>query len=444
MMVKQSFIFPIHNEEAILVSQLRNFVKKVKPYLSNDFEIILVENGSKDRTAVLSFELSKRFKCINFISLYSASYGQAIKKGIELAKGNQIFVLNIDYYDSNFIKKAIALLPHIDIVIGSKTLSASQDQRSAFRRLMTYFFNVFLRLVLNFPGTDTHGIKAFANNSLLRKTIKRCRTKNELFDTELVIRLTHKGALFVDLPQVVKEIRPSRYVGMRRLISTIQDILIALNSKYLGKEGFESALVDADDFGISVEVNKEILKQAKNGKLNIVSILSNLVDKESLDCLKKNKKLYCSLHFNLLRGKPLVEREKVQSLVGTNGNFYPLWFFVLKLMFGRINFEEVRIELWAQYHKLKESGFTIKYINSEQHVHTLSPINSIIERERKLMNIEGVRSIRSTTNYLRKKPFRFSVFFIIRFCLNVRYSYFSEFKNNYHSFIIHPGTNYDN
>lgn len=440
-MIKQSFIFPIHNEEEVLVSQLKLFFGKVIPLIGKEFEVILIENGSKDNTADIALKLANKFKCIKYSSLNFASYGQAIKEGISLSTGKQIFILNIDYYDVDFIKKAIVLLPYIDIVIGSKTLSSSQDKRSLLRRLTTYFFNVFLRLVLNFPGTDTHGIKAFANTPFFHNMISRCRTKNELFDTELVIRMTHNGALFVDLPQRVLEIRPSRYKGMRRIVSTIQDILIALDSKYLTKRKFKANLVDADDFGISKEVNQAIMDQVKSKKVNIVSIMANLVDAKSLDLLKKSKQLSYSLHFNLLRGKPLSKTNDVKSLVNGKGKFYPLYIFISKLLLGKINLNEVINEFRAQYNRLKNNGLDIKYINSEQHLHIFSPINRIIEKEK--VDSVKIRSVSSTVSCLKRKPFRFCVFLGLRLLLSIKYFYFKEFKQKYNSYIVHPGTNYD-
>ena len=192
-----SFIFPVYNEEDFLNSQVENFIKIAQKEYKNKFEVILVENGSSDCSWNLVKKLEKRFSFIKSQSLPVASYGMAIRHGLINAVGDKIFLLNVDYFDFDFIKKASKLLNTIDLVIGSKTLTNSNDQRPFYRRIGTYLFNAFLRLVLNYPGTDTHGIKAFRRSKRLINIVKNCRTQNELFDTELILRLTRSGAIFV-------------------------------------------------------------------------------------------------------------------------------------------------------------------------------------------------------------------------------------------------------
>ena len=55
-----SFIFPIHNEEAILANQIRifnNFLEKSK---IQNYEIILIENGSNDCSLKIIEDLAKK------------------------------------------------------------------------------------------------------------------------------------------------------------------------------------------------------------------------------------------------------------------------------------------------------------------------------------------------------------------------------------------------
>src|SRR3990167_5108967 len=253
-----SVIFPVHNEAAILTRQIKTFLSQVKVAGLKISELILVENGSTDRSWQLIRSLRRRYHFIKSLRLPRASYGQAMKAGLVAAKGDYIFIFNIDFFDVNFLLQALPLLKTNDIVIGSKTLFASQDLRSHFRRLLTYFFNVFLRLILNYPGTDTHGIKAIKNTPLLRYCLHRSRTQNELFDTELIIRAHRWGAVLIELPVTVSELRPTRYPWIRRIWVTLTDLVTALWSKYL-IPNFNHRIVVADDYGRSSEINQDII-----------------------------------------------------------------------------------------------------------------------------------------------------------------------------------------
>lgn len=131
--------------------------------------------------------------------------------------------MNVDFWDLDFLRDGLKLLESCHIVNGSKTLTASKDKRPAFRRLITMWFNILLRIGFNFPGTDTHGIKVFRRDPFV-PIAKRCVTAHELFDTELVLRACRRGMVLAELPITVKEIRPTRYNHFRRVFNTLSDI----------------------------------------------------------------------------------------------------------------------------------------------------------------------------------------------------------------------------
>ena len=109
-----------------------------------------------------------------------------------------------------------------DLVTGSKLLSLSKDNRSLTRKLITLFFNLFLKLFFGFKGTDTHGIKALKRNKIL-PIINKCRTETGIFDSELVIRSQRVGLDILELPVEVIEKRPPRFSN--RIFQTPVDII---------------------------------------------------------------------------------------------------------------------------------------------------------------------------------------------------------------------------
>lgn len=435
-----SFIFPVHNEADFLNSQLNIFIDFANKKYKDKFEIILVENGSSDQSWLIVKKLEKKFDFIKTHHIPLPSYGAAIRWGIINALGKKIFVLNVDYFDFKFIEKANKLLNTIDVVIGSKTLTSSNDQRSFFRRMSTYFFNVFLRLILNYPGTDTHGIKAFRKSKELVDFSKACRTQNELFDTELILRLTKNGSIFVDLPQKIIELRKSRYFGMRRFKSTFSDLISIAKTKYFFKKVFFCSLVDADDFGFSKEINQAIINEVKSKTVDVVSIVPNLVKKSDLNNLKNSSgSLIYSMHFNLLRGKPCADVSEIRSLVNLNGMFYSLPVFIFRLNLGLCKLSEIETEFRAQYAKLLEMDITPTHMSSEQHIHIFSPINKTLEKSISGTSIKKIRSIASSFNSLDGKILRKSFLIVFRNICSFRFFKFTEFSKKYNAYIVHPG-----
>lgn len=233
-MNKISAIIPVYNEEKYLNNSIEKLIAKLKKNekFIPTYEILLIENGSKDNSFNECRKLEKKYNFVKTFSLNSPSYGQAIKTGILKAKNRIIVVFNVDFWDINFLKKGLKLIDRCDIVIGSKTLIPTKDQRPLYRSLTTYFFNALLRIIFNFPGTDTHGLKIMKKGSIL-PLVKRCYARNELFDTELILRACKEKLTLAELPVNVKEIRPSRYNNIKRIYNTSKDLSLIFKAKYL-------------------------------------------------------------------------------------------------------------------------------------------------------------------------------------------------------------------
>ncbi|MFH0773550.1 MAG: glycosyltransferase [bacterium] len=228
-----SIVLPIHNENENLAHSLHLLLKGLKKNLEKPYEVILVENGSTDSSWEICCEFQKEFPdIIQTIHLSIRSYGLAIREGIYQSKFENIILFNVDFWDIPFLIKSIELLSFCDIVVGSKTLINSNDNRPFLRRQITYWFNVLLRAFYNFPGTDTHGIKALKKKSIL-PIAKSCYPLRELYDTQLVLRACKKNLIYAELPVSVNEKRPTRYPVIRRTINLFHDLAVIFKYRYL-------------------------------------------------------------------------------------------------------------------------------------------------------------------------------------------------------------------
>ena len=336
---------------------------------------------------------------------------------------------------------ALPLLRTADIVIGSKTLAASQDLRQFHRRLATYFFNVFLRLVLNFPGTDTHGMKAIKNTPLIRYCLHRNRTQNELFDTELIIRAHRWGAVLTELPVTVTELRPTRYSWSRRLWLTGIDLISALWSKYIIPNFYQKVTV-ADDYGWSPAINQAVISAARNGIVQIVSILPNKVSPTAARQLKGLAGIKYSAHLNLVEGKPVSFPKQVMSLVDPRGQFWPLPQFLLRLFLGLINLREVRLELTNQIKHLHSLGVPITHLDSHRHTHLFPPLWQIVVNLSQEQHIPQIRSQTSIRQALKNHPQKYLAHWPVFWALCLRFGQPKASSREMNEIIMHPGAAY--
>lgn len=210
-------VVPVHNEADFIpvgLPRLIGAVRAVEP----DAEILVVENGSHDGTA----EQARRAAAgsAEVVELENADYGDALYAGMCRAKGDWVVTFDIDYFSEAFLRDLRHLREDADVVIASKRDPGSHDRRPFVRRLATFGFNVLLTTVLRSSVTDTHGIKAF-RMSVTAPVVGVVGSRQDLFDTELVVRLERAGARIVEVPVVVEELRPARSSLLRRVPRTV-------------------------------------------------------------------------------------------------------------------------------------------------------------------------------------------------------------------------------
>jgi glycosyltransferase involved in cell wall biosynthesis len=219
-----SIVIPIYNEEGILRGSVLELREKLRPF-GFSYELLLCENGSRDRTVEIGKELEAEHDVVRLISIGQPNYGLAMKTGILEARGRIVICDEIDLCDTQFYARALALLERTDtdFVVGSKAMVGSNDQRPMVRRLGTRVYNGLLRTVCQFRGTDTHGLKAFKREALL-ETAKRCMLDRDVFASEFVIRAHRERKKVVEIPFAVHEKRPPSINLIKRVPHVLKSV----------------------------------------------------------------------------------------------------------------------------------------------------------------------------------------------------------------------------
>ncbi len=218
-----SVVIPVYNEEPILETAVRALIAKLdrrdRPY-----EIVLAENGSRDRTGAIAESLAEELEHVRVLHVPEPNYGRALREGIVAARGDYVLCDEIDLGDLDFYDRALTLLDQgADMVIGSKRHPDSDDARPWLRRQGTTVINLLLRISLDFHGTDTHGLKAF-NKARVLPVLKHCTVEHNLFASELVIRAGREGLKVEEIPLTLKEIRPPSVGLIRRVPHVLADL----------------------------------------------------------------------------------------------------------------------------------------------------------------------------------------------------------------------------
>jgi len=219
-----SVVIPVYNEEGLLETAVTDLVAKMNE-IPLVYEIIIAENGSKDRTREIAQSLTKKFRNIRVLHESEPNYGRALKKGIEEARGAICICDEIDICDVGFYRRALNILTEdkADMVIGSKRHPESADKRPWIRRFATLVINLLLRVLLGFKGSDTHGLKAFHTQRLL-PIVQSCVVEKDLFASELVIRAQRAGLRIVEIPLFITEKRKPSINLFRRVPNVLWNL----------------------------------------------------------------------------------------------------------------------------------------------------------------------------------------------------------------------------
>jgi hopanoid biosynthesis associated protein HpnK len=152
-------------------------------------------------------------------------------------------------------------------------------------------------------------------------------------------------------------------------------------------------IINADDFGLSKEVNEAVEKAHKKGVLTSATIMANMPDAAgAVKIAKKLPKLGVGVHLNLFKGKPLCTDGSVERLVNDDGEFY---LGPRKLAFLSIVSHPVRLaiksEFEAQIERLVDKGIKPTHIDSHKHLHFFPAVFAIVCSLARKYEIKAVR-----------------------------------------------------
>ena len=217
-----SIVIPIYNEEDILEESLNSIIS-ICERTDLDYEIIISENGSTDNTKSLAREFEQINSKIVLIESDNPNYGEALKRGFLKCKNEIIISFDIDYYSENFLKECLLLEEEYAGLIASKRLNNSEDGRRLIRKLATNFFVSLLKFLFKTKLSDTHGMKAIKKD-FVNDHINLVISTQDLFDTELLLRIEKSGVEFKEVPTKINEIRPSVSVIYKRIPRTLKSL----------------------------------------------------------------------------------------------------------------------------------------------------------------------------------------------------------------------------
>lgn len=190
--MKYSVIIPCYNEAKDVVKN----AEIVKDYLNSkniDYELLLVNDGSKDNTK----EVIESIPGVIALS-YDVNRGKggAVKYGIENATGDYILFMDADLStDISAIEKVMELAPSYDAILGSRHAKGSiiKKKQPVMRVFIGWCCRILVKMLFHIKLNDTQcGFKAMRID-VARQIASKQLINNFAFDVEYIymIKLNH-------------------------------------------------------------------------------------------------------------------------------------------------------------------------------------------------------------------------------------------------------------
>jgi dolichyl-phosphate beta-glucosyltransferase len=232
-----SIIIPAYNEEDRLPDTLQQVTAflDTQPYTA---EVLVVENGSHDRTLEIAQEFSRGFPNLQALHLEGRGKGLAVRYGMLKAAGDYRFICDADLsMPISEVNRFIPpVLPDMDIAIASREApGAVRYNEPLYRHLTGRFFNLVVRLMA-LPGLqDTQcGFKCFRGD-VAEEIFPLQTITGWSFDVEVLFIARQRGYRIVEIP-VPWYFSPSSKVRiLRDLYRVGLDLLSIRRNAWMGK-----------------------------------------------------------------------------------------------------------------------------------------------------------------------------------------------------------------
>lgn len=234
-----SIVIPVYNEEkriGQLPLKLGEFFKDLK----RNCEVILVDDGSADRTLEIAESFAKQLPNLRILKYkQNSGKGKAVRTGMLNSTGKLRLMTDIDFSTplSEFYKLwEVMERTGTDIVIGSRAIDRKQVLRHQlfWREALGRLFNRFIQFLL-LPGIHDSqcGFKLFKSEAA-QAIFSFAKINRWSFDVESLFLARKLGFKIVEMPVLWENDPRSTVSPLRDLYQTVKDLLSIRFGSYAG------------------------------------------------------------------------------------------------------------------------------------------------------------------------------------------------------------------
>ncbi|MBQ8117198.1 MAG: glycosyltransferase [Lachnospiraceae bacterium] len=201
-----TIIFPVLNEKLRLESGVTRTVEYLRGIGFDDYEIIIVDNGSVDETPQIAGKLCEKYSKVQYERIRIRGVGAAFRRGVAISHGDIVGYMDIDLSTNiRHLGEAIHIfrkMPEVEYINGSRFARESQTKgRKWYRKITSQGLLILLKVFLGMKSTDAICGFTFVRRKTAFGLIRRCSQDNGWFYMiEFLLRAEKRGVKILDYP----------------------------------------------------------------------------------------------------------------------------------------------------------------------------------------------------------------------------------------------------
>lgn len=196
---------PAYNEQENLEYVVKDCLKSLPRYFT-DYEVLIVDDGSKDQTPQIADRLAKENKFVRVIHQPNGGYSKAMLTGIRNAKCEFVAYLPADgQYTVDDMKAMYPLMASSDLVLGYRGI---RKDYNLYRKILSYGYLIMLWLMFGIDVQDLNGPNIWRTKEVNKlKEIYSVNSKGVFILAEIVARFKKKNLRISEAPSVYRSRR---------------------------------------------------------------------------------------------------------------------------------------------------------------------------------------------------------------------------------------------
>ena len=189
-----SVVMPAHNEEEAIASTVHEVIDALFAWMQ-DFEVIVVNDGSRDRTGIILDTIAAAHPCLKVIHhAVNQGYGAALVSGFEAITKDLVFFMDSDgQFDIHDLASFFPLLEEYDAVVGYRM----NRQDTWMRSVNAWGWKILVGVVFGVYVRDVDCAFKLYPAQFFRE--HRLETRGAMINTEILYKFTRAGYTYTQV-----------------------------------------------------------------------------------------------------------------------------------------------------------------------------------------------------------------------------------------------------